>query len=190
MTSIKNNNPAKSLKWLYNSGAFKGKIIDYGCGQVARNAEFLRSMGLKVYSYDLYWGESGVDGWVGISKDLPNYMFDVGFTSFVLNVVNIIEEDNILQWMNSHCRKQYHITRNEDIIDMITKALERGDKTVVDFFKNRYGGDMSKKLTKADIENFAFFGTKTNKGFQRIPELQFKGYELIKLGIQDKIYEK
>lgn len=189
LTSIKSG-VAKSLEWLYKKNVFKGNIIDYGCGQVARNSVFLREKGLKVYSYDPYWGVSGKDGWSEISSDLPNENFEVGFTSFVLNVVNINEENEILQWCNKHCKKEYHITRNLDVKDMITKALQRKDKLVTDFYINVFSGDINKPITDKDIEEFSFFGTKTSKGFQRIPELSLKGYKLIKLETQVKIYER
>jgi hypothetical protein len=180
----------KSVKWLFNRGSFKGTIIDYGCGKIARNTIFLREQGLKVYSYDKFWGKSGVNGWSDISSDLPNEQFYVGFTSFVLNVVNINEEDEILQWMQSHTKKDYHITRNQDITKMIKQGLERGDKIITDFFTKVFKGDINKPLTDQDIQDFAFFGTKTPRGFQRIPELQSKGYKLIKIEPQVKIYER
>ncbi len=189
LTSI-TSDVTKSVKWLFNRGAFKGTIIDYGCGRVARNSVFLREQGLKVYSYDKFWGKSGVDGWLDISSDLPNEQFYVGFTSFVLNVVNVIEEDEILQWMRSHTKKDYHITRNQDITKMIKQGLERGDRIITNFFEKEFGGDLSKPLTDQEIRDFAAFGTKTSRGFQRIPELQFKGYKLIKLEPQVKIYER
>lgn len=189
LTSI-TSGVAKSVKWLFNRGAFKGTVIDYGCGKVARNSTFLREHGLKVYSYDKFWGKSGIDGWSDISNDLPNYQFYVGFTSFVLNVVNINEEDEILQWMRSHTREDYHITRNQDVTKMIKQGLERRDKVITDFFTKVFKGDINKPLTDQDIRDFSAFGTKTSRGFQRIPELQFKGYKLIKTEPQVKIYER
>lgn len=188
MTSIRGK-VTYGVKWLFNKGAFDGMIIDYGCGRYDRNASFLREHGLKVYSYDKFWGKSTADGYTEPSNVLPSETFDVGFTSFVLNVVNISEEQEILQWMNSHCKTEYHITRNQDIKDMIIAALQKKNNTISNFFTDRFKGDIS-NITEKDIDDFSTFGTKTNMGFQRIPELQFKGYKILKLQYPYKIYKR
>jgi hypothetical protein len=189
MTSIVSG-PSRDLKWIYNNKHFNGKVIDYGCGKVARNSIYLREQGLQVYSYDPYWGKPNVNGWKDISKDLPTDKFDIGFTCFVLNVVNIIEENEILNWMKSHCNKDFHITRNKDISSLIRSSLKKQNKRLIKFLKKHLSFDETKPYTEEDIENIAHHGILTVKGFQRIPELKDKEYKLIKIKTGVKIYER
>ena len=177
------------ISMLYGAGKFHGIVIDYGCGRIARNAEFLRSKGLKVYAYDPFWGNSA-NGYDGISNIKPDDIFDVGFTSYVLNVVTVSDEKEILSWMNSHCNQQYHITRNKDITKMIeTNLTKAGDNMVKKFFVEWFGGDLN-NITQEIIDEFSIYGTATTQGFQRIPILEDYGYNLLKSTSGYKIYEK
>jgi hypothetical protein len=177
------------ISMLYNAGKFSGTIIDYGCGRIARNTEFLRSKGLKVYAYDPFWGNS-TNGYEGISNVKPDDTFDVGFTSYVLNVVRVSDEKEILNWIGSHCKQQYHITRNKDIITMITDNLTAsGNNIVKKFFVEWFGGDLN-NIKPEIINEFSIYGTATNRGFQRIPMLEDYGYSLLKASFGYKIYEK
>lgn len=170
-------------------GKIYGRVIDYGCGKVDRNGRYLRGVGLTVYSYDPYWGTS-VDGYENISNVLSNDHFDVGYTSYVFNVISEVEQSKILAYMDSHCDHQYHVVRNMDVYKMVVNALERGDKLVSDFYFNEFKG------AKLDIGNedvmmaFAKFGTNTVKGFQRIPYLEEYGYKLLAKRGGYKIYGK
>lgn len=172
------------------------KVLDYGAGKFGRNAEYLKSIGCKVYAYDPYNGDDS-DGWRGVSTTLPDDKdFDVGFSSFVLNVVPDEIENQIIKEMDTYCDSNLHITRNMDIYDTIKSALERKDKLVVDFFENEYANDELIKrlhddeLTKEEIVNFCIFGTVTSKGFQRIPDLTHKGFEVIRNTYKFKIFKK
>jgi len=177
------------VSMLYSAGKFNGTIIDYGCGRIARNAEFLRGKGLKVYAYDPYWG-SNINGYEGISNIKPNDTFAVGFTSYVLNVVKVSDEKEILSWMSNHCNRQYHITRNKDITKMIeTNLTKAGDNMVKKFFVEWFGGDLN-NITQEIIDEFSIYGTATTQGFQRIPILEDYGYNLLKSTSGYKIYEK
>ena len=174
---------------LQQTGKIYGRVIDYGCGQVDRNGVYLRGKGLTVYSYDPYWGTS-VDGYSGISSVLSDDHFDVGYTSYVLNVVNEAEQSKILAYMDSHCDHQYHIVRNMDVYTMVVDALKRGDKLVSNFYFNEFKGNEGDIGNKKVMMAFAKFGTKTKRGFQRIPYLEEYGYELLVSKSGYKVYKK
>ena len=183
---------APALRNLEKSGAFEGakKILDYGAGKYGRNAKFLRDKGYKVYAYDPFNGKDK-DGWTGVSPKLPaNLKFDVGFTSFVLNVVPKKIEKSILTTLATKIKgATYHIVRNMDVFKSVKSALERGEKIVTEFYKTKYKGKGSPgKYTDEDIMNFCIFGVQTSKGFQRITEL--KGHKLLKTTEGYKVYQK
>lgn len=210
-TSLHTMSISKSIRWLYNRYGDEfgeGPIIDYGAGRNGRHAEFFRNKGIKTYGYDYTW-ESGEDGWRGVSKELPGGRFKVGISCFVLNVVTEDIEDGIISWMDEHCERVYHITRNRDIFKTIINGLIRRDKGVVEFFRyfrgevvRQDGGkeykmpvikDLiidGKPVTEEEVMDFSIFGIKTSKGFQRIPMLEGKGFKLIKIDGQFKIYSK
>ena len=50
------------------------------------------------------------------------------------------DQEDILKYMDIHCDHQYHVVRNMDVYLMLVKALERRDKTVMDFYLNKFGG--------------------------------------------------
>lgn len=185
-TAMSTKTPAPSVVWLYDTGKIKGDILDYGAG-LGRNADFLRSKGLKVYAYDPYNGKS-VDGYTSVSNIVPSDKFDVGFTCFVLNVTNAELEKNIINKVDSLASKVYHIVRNKDVVDMIGGALARRDKTVTSSFI-KSGGNID-NYTKEDILKFSAIGTNTSKGFQRVLFLERDGFQLLKLASLYKIYTK
>lgn len=162
------------------------KVLDYGAGKTGRNAKWLRDRGVKVYAYDPYNGTDD-DGWNAVSNKLPEDQFDVALSSYVLNVVPENIEDDIIENMNRYASKCYHITRNEDIFSSVKKALERKDKTVTSFYEDEFGGGPT---SDANIMDFCLHGTKTSKGFQRIPRLEHKGFNLSKSTTGYKIYHK
>jgi len=192
-TSIKGG-AAPAIKWLAKQGYFKPgmKILDWGAGKVARNADFLRSLGCKVYAYDPF-NATGGNGWEmgSVSGKKPRARsFDAGFTSFVLNVVPENVEDEILRDMGQHTSTMYHITRNEDIYAMVRKALtgQTNNRYVTDFFLNEFADEAEREayengtLDEETIRAFCEFGTSSGKDkFQRIPsDLEDKGYSVIK----------
>ena len=175
-------------------------ILDYGAGKYARNADFLRENGYKVFAYDPFNG-SDVDGWeIGnVSSTLPDGVtFDFGFSSYVLNVVPESVEDSIISELDKLCNKQVHLTRNRDIIDLIKKSAVKDGNVVNEFYINqfapKYEGAMEDledgQLEKETILAFAKFGTATSRGFQRIPFLEEKGFELVKNTSGQKVYVK
>lgn len=178
--------PAVRHLFLQNDITDGMKVLDYGAGKTGRNAKWLRDRGAKVYCYDPHHG-SDVDGWEGVSNQLPNDEFDVAFSCFVLNVVPDNIEDDILKKMDGLAKRNIHITRNKDIRKSFKDALDRGDKHVTDFYNTEFGGgDMS----ETNLDDFAHHGSKTSKGFQRIPKLEHKGYSLDKSTDGFKIYSK
>jgi len=174
---------------LQQTGKIYGRVIDYGCGKVDRNGRYLRSKGLTVYSYDPYWG-TAVDGYENISNILSNEYFDVGYTSYVLNVVNELEQSEILAYMDSHCDDQYHVVRNMDVYKMMVDALNRGDELVSNFYFDVFKGKEEDIGKEEVMMAFAKFGTNTVKGFQRIPYLEEKGYTLLTKSNGYKVYGK
>ena len=186
----------EGVSYLYKSGKIQGKVLDYGAGRVDRNAKFLRANGLEVYSYDPFWG-SGDSGYETTSDKLPNDTFDVGYTSYVLNVVSFPEQSGILSTMNSLCRKQYHIVRFMDLYDLAKKNLESDkDNLIKNFFTNQYKGnldtylDSDKNQRMQILTDFLQYGTETSNGFQRLVALEEQGFTLIKKSSGYRIYEK
>lgn len=197
-TSIRATGAAPAVKWLFEKGHITEgmKVIDFGAGKYGRNAEYLKEMGCEVYAYDPYNGKDS-NGWEGVSTTLPSDRdFDVGFTSFVLNVVPVSIENEIIRDVKQYSSKSIHITRNMDIYDSIKVALERGDETVTNFFNNEYADDELKEklengeLTKEEIIEFCEFGTATSRGFQRIPDLTDRGFEILRKTSKFKIFTK
>jgi hypothetical protein len=190
--------PAPLLRdFLFKQGYIKPgmKVLDYGAGVNARNADFLRSQGCEVYAYDPFHETQGT-GWEpgSVVKALPpsDTRFDAGFSSFVLNVVSEAKESEILADMEPRCSKVYHLVRNKEVWTDANKALRnlnpsRAQKIVVDFFLNYFADEDEKQryhdgtLTDEDIRAFSEFGYQTTSGFQRIPsDLLDKGYTMIK----------
>lgn len=201
-TSIKGKGadlPAPAIKWLFEKGHIKEgmKVLDYGAGKYGRNSNYLRDKGCEVYAYDPYNG-SGQNGWEGVTTTRPVEDFDVGFSSFVLNVVPEYIEDQIISEIKRMVGKEYHITRNMDIFTSVKNALARGDKVIVDFFKNEFAADDVEMIEKLendtlsgdDILSFCYFGVKTSKGFQRIPVLEDKSFRLLRKTMPFKIYTR
>ncbi len=177
---------APGLRWLENQGVFSGakKILDYGAGKYGRNAEYLRSKGFKVYSYDPFNGKPGADGWSEVSTKLPRAKFDVGFTSFVLNVVPEYIEQEIVGNVGKLSRDSYHLVRN-DIFPGIKKALMNKHPLVGQFFLDQFATPREAKLYEAGqltdkiIFEFCQHGTPTTRGFQRNPTAEDYGLTVV-----------
>ena len=179
--------PAVRSLFLQNEFTDDMKVLDFGAGKTGRNAKWLRDRGVKVYAYDPYNGSDG-DGWTGVSNKLPDDTFDVAFSCFVLNVVPDNIEDDIIKKMGTLAKRNIHITRNEDIFKSFKEALNRKDPTVTQFFNDEFGG--GDVLSDANIMDFALHGSKTSRGFQRIPKLEHKGFNLNKSTHGYKIYTR
>ncbi len=170
------SSPAPALRKMFDAGVFEGakKVIDFGAGS-GRNADYLRAQGLKVYAFDPHNGDAGADGWEGVTTKPPKGKFDVGFTSFVLNVVPEDVEKQIIGSLKKICKESYHITRNLDIFNMVKKALGRGDPRVTNFFLEHFADEKEAAmleegtLTDDVIMEFCQHGLETSSGFQRIP---------------------
>lgn len=187
---------APAIKGLFQKGAFTDAVVlDYGAGKYARNANFLRENGIKVYAYDPYNGSPSGDGWNETTTKKPTSKFDVGFTSFVLNVVPENVEKGIIQDLRGLCSQSYHITRNKDIFVSVKKALLRGDPTVTNFFMNNFADeDEAAMLEQGElpdqvIQEFCEHGVQTSRGFQRIPTTEEFGFSLIKNTSNFKVYQ-
>jgi len=184
-----------AIMYLFNSGVFVSgdKVIDYGAGKYARNANFLRNQGIDVFAYDPYNGGSG-DGWLKISSTLPKgEYFNVGFTCYVLNVVPKKIEQKIISELSSICGVSYHTVRN-DIFDFVKRALLAKKEPIVSFFINNFASaDEINDLEEGNLSNnvimeFCEFGVQTSKGFQRLTVLEKEGASLILKNKSYKIY--
>lgn len=184
-TSIRGQGAAPYVRRLARQLEPGTRILDYGAGRFARNADFLRGLGHTVYAYDPFNGR-GKEGYRKgtVSKLLPHRRdFDLVLTCYVLNVVPELVEEEILAACAELGCEQLHVTRGLDIFDSVKKALLRGDETVCDFFREHYmpgrrvgAAFREGRLTDAHILDFCRFGVQTSRGFQRIPELAAKGF--------------
>jgi len=176
------------------------KVLDFGAGKFARNADYLREQGIRVYAYDPYNG-SGGDGWAKgiVSSKLPTTKkFDVAFTSFVLNTVSCAEEKKILSKVSSYAPTSIHVVRNKDIFKSVKDALVAERDPVFKFFKEHFVPEypLAKKeldagnLSDDTIMVFCRFGVQTSRGFQRIPHLENFGYTVLTDTVGFKTYKK
>lgn len=175
------------------------KVLDYGAGKYSRNADFLRDQGCQVYAYDPFNG-TGSGGWERgeVSNKLPiGEKFDVGFSAYVLNVVPEHTEDELIKDMRRFCKTEIHITRNKDIFESVKKALSRHDKVIGTFFIQEFAENEdditnyeNKTLSDKRIMDFCLFGYQSSRGFQRIPNLEDKGFKLIRNTTGYKVYKR
>ena len=171
---------APALRWLYEQGYIEPgmKVLDFGAGKYDRNAIVLRKLGVDVWSYDPFHGSMYNDGWSGVSPVIEeDAYFDLVFTSFVLNVVPDNVENAILKTCERFSPIQYHIVR-ADLYKYVQNALQRVEKTITDFWSHEYGKAF--KFSEDAVRDFCYFGTKTSRGFQRIPQLEEKDFEVIR----------
>lgn len=188
---------APAIRWLSRQGSFQhaSKILDFGAGKYARNANWLRQQGFRVYAFDPFNGDPSADGWEGVSTKIPRVKFDVGFTSFVLNVVPEHIEREIIAGVAKSAKIQYHIVRNMDVFALAKKSLAGGNNLVTDFFMKEFATPTERKLLQAGqlddktIMAFAEFGFQTSHGFQRIPTSDDLGLTLIKKTSGWKVYQ-
>jgi len=172
----------KEVASMFKKGKISGTVLEVGAGRTARNANWLRSQGLKVYAYDPYWG-TDVDGWKGTSNTLPeDFRFDIAFSTYVLNVVSPATEKNILGKCEELAKKSFHITRNEDIFKTVKESIYK-NKYMKDFFIETFPMDYKILcdleegiLDDAVIWNYCRQGVRTGKDtFQRVPFLEETG---------------
>lgn len=174
----------EALKHVISAAGIKSgmKVLDYGAGKFARNADYLRNLGVETYAYDPFNGTSD-DGWgLGtVTKKKPTERFDIGFTSYVLNVVPKEIENEIIADVKRFAERSYHITRDLDIFESVKGALLKKRPPVYTFFLKEFATRFeaeqleSGSLPDQVIIEFCEFGVQTSKGFQRIPILEKLG---------------
>jgi hypothetical protein len=178
-------------------------ILDYGAGKYARNANFLRDQGFKVFAYDPY-NHNGKDGWEdgGVSSKLPTGVkFDVVFSSFVLNVLQNKTMIKLVKKMERlSTRLTIHITRNRDVFDGALKSIRGGsDKAILPFIEKYYPDkEMAVNLKEKNIDaitdeqimDLSVFGYASSRGFQIIPMLDNYGYSKLREVNGYKLYVK
>ena len=178
-----------SVRGLVNSGMLEpmDRVLDFGAGKHGRNSVYLREHGISVYSYDPYHG-TDVDGWTGVSNVYPTEEFDVALTSYVLNVVTEREETKIIKQLGMISRRQIHITRNKDIFPSIKNSIEKRTPLIESYITKEYDQNYSGTMSESDIHKLIDFGVQTSRGFQRLPHLESKGFELMKDTFGYKLY--
>jgi hypothetical protein len=117
-TSIKGRGEAPAIRWLVNKGLIKPgmKVLDYGAGKWARNADYLRKLGCKVYAYDPHNYNTNGSGYTmgAVTKRKPRGKFDVAFSCFVLNVVPKKDAESIMKDVKTFGKVTVHVVRDED----------------------------------------------------------------------------
>ena len=179
---------APPIEFLWDSGYITEDmyVLDYGAGKYSRNADFLRAQGVECYAYDPF-NYNGSEGWeMGtVSNKIPRAKFDVGFTAYVLNVVDESTENYILSDIERRAKTIYHAVRGEDMLKMVQKALARQSGAVYDWWVDHYGGDPdTSNVSDQEMMDFLYYGVKTSERqggtFQRWPDLGSKGYSILK----------
>jgi len=192
-TSIKGRGASPAVRWLVKKGLIrKGmRVLDYGAGKFARNADYLRKLGCKVYAYDPHNYNTTSSGFKlgAVTKRKPRGKFDVAFTSFVLNVVPAKVEREIMREVESYADCVFHVHRNQDILQMATNALFgfKSNKWIVDWFQKKYW--RAPVLPEGielfyEVDDFCHYGFQTGKGkFQRLPKdttMHRRGYRVVR----------
>ena len=180
--------PAPGIDLLVGKGILKPgiKILDYGAGKYARNAKYLIQKGMDVVAVDKF--NHNEQNGVLPDEAIDSQHFDVAFTSYVLNVIPESVEDEILQKLDSIADVQCHITRGNDLLEFLAQSQERKGYTYKWIIENVSGlDDETKRFSegiaeKEDLMKLAHFGFATPRGFQRLPDLEEKGYNLTALG--------
>ncbi len=181
-TSIKGGVVA-AVASLFKSGVIKPgmKVLDYGAGKVARNADWLRKQGVKVYAYDPF-NSTGGDGWEmgSVVSKKPTGKFDVAFSCYVLNVVPAGVETDVVANVAKAAPERFHVVRSKsDLLNQVGRSLRKGSNAVLkQWFANEFATPQDVKdledgtLSKERIRDFVIFGVKTGKDrFQRIPTI-------------------
>ena len=158
------------VKYLFNRGLIQSPVVDWGSGKYARNAKWLREQGLQVYAYDPWHGNG--DGYQGISSIEPKERFKTGFSSYVLNVIRLQDEQYILEMLKEITEYSYHVVRG-DILGQVKKWMEKGNPTTVEWFRSEFATpeeidlyDQGRLPSEVMLE-FARFGVKTGMGYNR-----------------------
>ena len=159
-----------------------GKVLDYGAGKWGRHAKALRKRGFKVYAYDPFHG-TDVSGWKGISNKKPRGNFDMVVTAFVLNVVKLDVEEEILAECAQYSDRSVHMVRGRDLVTMMRRCLKKRTGVVTEFFMDEFlprhkkGREEWEKgeISEQTLMDFCHFGTVTSRGFQRLPRFDVPG---------------
>jgi hypothetical protein len=173
------------------------KVLDYGAGKFARNANFIRENNVKCFAYDPYnFNSLNADGWnynsVSNIVDLSfnnDKKFDIVFSCYVLNVLPKNLEEHIITEVSKLGETVFHIIRNTDIFDSIKSSIKRKDITVYGFYVNEFNGKTEpESMSDDEIMEFCKFGVQTSRGFQRMTYLEEYGFELISKTAGYKVY--
>jgi len=184
-TSIKGQGAAPAIRWLVEKGLIKPgmKVLDYGAGKYARNADYLRKLGCKVYAYDPFNYNTTGSGYTmgAVTKRKPHGKFDVAFSCFVLNVVPVKVEREIVREVETYADTTFHIHRNQDILKVAADTIDgiKNNKHIKEWYSRFIEGYPYGTLVGA----FCRHGFQTSKNkFQRLPKdtsMRRRGYRKI-----------
>ena len=179
-TAMRTKVVAPPVRWLFEKQIIMEgmTVLDFGAGH-GRNANWLRDQGCPVYAYDPFHGES-VSGWSSVSNTMMEYEgteFDIFLTSYVLNVIRVQDESQIIDEAYYYAHTQIHITRNKDLIDSVYNALTRWDKGVTQWYGCVTGLPIN-SITSNGLRELCNHGVKTSRGFQRDVHLRDYGFNL------------
>tara|TARA_Y100000310_G_scaffold269442_1_gene282629 strand:+ start:20 stop:466 length:447 start_codon:yes stop_codon:yes gene_type:complete len=93
-TAISRKGASSPLLSLEKMGLINGKILDYGCGKGA-DERYLSSKSMSIDSYDPFWNPI----------DLKRNMYDTILCTYVLNVVEEKDEQELISNILKHLKK-------------------------------------------------------------------------------------
>jgi hypothetical protein len=182
-TAMGTKKASPAIRMLVKRGHIKPgmRVLDYGAGN-GRNAEYLRSLGCKVYAYDPFNGDGKVGGFKGVSTRKPKGRYDVAFTSFVLNVVPIKDEREIMKDVARFSDVVFHVVRGRDeLMSLVDGAFpeegsgKKGNIWIRGWFRGKYlrlpetAPDPTRETAQDVAEPFCEYGFQTGHGkFQRL----------------------
>ena len=93
-TAMSRKGPSSPLLSLEKMDLINGKVLDYGCGRGA-DTEYLLSKNVSTDSYDPFWNPI----------DLKKNMYDTILCTYVLNVVEKKDEQELISNILKHLKK-------------------------------------------------------------------------------------
>lgn len=191
-TSIRGRGAAPAVRWLVEKGLIKPgmKVLDYGAGKYARNADYLRKLGCKVYAYDPFNYNTTGSGYAmgAVTKRKPSGKFDVAFTCFVLNVIPDKKAKTVIRETRNFGDVQFHIVRDQKgLMKVAGKALrfETNNEHIRAWYYKHYRAIFDPPedceeagADEAVVRDFCRFGFQTDKDkWQRlVTEKSMRGH--------------
>lgn len=105
LTAITRSKMSAPTKHLADKRLLKGRILDFGCGK-GFDTDYLKQSGLDITGYDPFF-----------RPNLPQGLFDTIICNYVLNVLEVDKEEEVLKTIKSYLNKEgiAYITVRRDI---------------------------------------------------------------------------